>query len=288
VTIGLGRDDITSLLDELNDELRRRGAHADLFLVGGAALALAYDMTRSTRDLDAVFLPTDVVRQAAEVVAERRGLAKDWLNDAVKGFLPGPDPAATRYYEGSSLTVDVASARYLLAMKLFASRVETDADDIAFLYRQLGFTTVDEGLDLLESVYRGRPVDPRVQYLLAEIIETLGAGAVADREEPRDAGAALEMARRRGTETEAARQRMLASARARRAAILAAHRAGMSIRRIAAGLGCSPAVVQDAVRAARADSGDGAAADGTASADHTASREDSVCGDDDPGGGARP
>jgi hypothetical protein len=286
VTVGLGRDDITSLLDELNDELRRRRAHADLFLVGGAALALAYDVTRSTRDLDAVFLPTDVVRQAAEVVAERRGLAKDWLNDAVKGFLPGPDPGATRYYEGSSLTVDVASARYLLAMKLFASRVETDADDIAFLYRQLGFTTVDEGLDLLENVYRGRPVDPRVQYLLAEIVETLGAGQVADQEAPRDAGDALEVARRRGTETEAARQRMLASARARRAAILAAHRAGMSIRRIAAELGCSPAVVQDAVRAARVESDDRSAADEATSPDVTASGDDSVSGDDDGARGA--
>src|SRR5262249_2239315 len=173
MSTGFSREDIAALLDELNDELQRRGAHADLFLVGGAAIAVAYDGARSTRDLDAVFLPTQVVRQAAHAVAERRGLVKDWLNDAVKGFLPGPDPEATRYYESDSLTVDVASARYLLAMKLFASRVEIDADDIAFLYRQVGFTTVDEGLDLVERVYQGRPVDPKVQYLLAEIVDTL-------------------------------------------------------------------------------------------------------------------
>jgi methylmalonyl-CoA mutase cobalamin-binding subunit len=78
MSIGLGRDEIRALLDDLSAELSKRGARADLFLVGGAAIAVAYDSARATRDLDAVFLPTDVVRQAAISVAERRGLAKDW------------------------------------------------------------------------------------------------------------------------------------------------------------------------------------------------------------------
>jgi len=251
MSTGFSRDDINVLLDELNDELRGHGAHADLFLVGGAAIAVAYDRARSTRDLDAVFLPTQVVRQAAQAVAERRGLSSDWLNDAVKGFLPGSDPGATRYYEGDSLTVDVASARYLLAMKLFASRVEIDADDIAFLYRQVGFTTVDEGLDLVDSMYAGRPVDPKVQYLLAEIV-----GALDDELTPRNVSDPLAAAQRHANDAEIARQKMLLSARARRVAILEAHRSGMSIRQIAAELGCSPAVVQNAIRAARAESDD--------------------------------
>jgi hypothetical protein len=257
MSLGLDRDDILSLLDDLNDELRRRGAHGELFLVGGAALALVYDTTRSTRDLDAVFLPTAVVRTAAAAVAERRGLEIDWLNDAVKGFLPGPDPDSTRYYDGDSLTVDVASARYLLAMKLLASRVETDADDIALLYRRLGFTTVEEGLDLLAQAYKGRTLDPKVQYLLAEIVELLDVNELGDDQAseqktlvPADP---LAVARRHADETAAAREQMLVSARARRAAILEAHRRGMSIRRIASELGCSAAVVQEAVRVARAE-----------------------------------
>ena len=90
MSTGLGREDIRELLDDLSQELAARGARAELFLVGGAALAVAYDATRSTRDLDAVFVPSDVVRQAAAAVADREGLAEDWLNDAVKGFLPAP------------------------------------------------------------------------------------------------------------------------------------------------------------------------------------------------------
>ena len=92
MSAGLGREDIRALLDDLSAELAARGARAEVFLVGGAALAVAYDATRATRDLDAVFIPTDIVRQAAAAVAQHRGLTEDWLNDAVKGFLPGPDP----------------------------------------------------------------------------------------------------------------------------------------------------------------------------------------------------
>ncbi|MGF7238328.1 MAG: hypothetical protein ACQSGP_25710 [Frankia sp.] len=58
-------------------------------------------------------------------------------------------------------------------MKLFASRVETDSEDIAFLYRRLGFTTVEEGLDLVQSMYGGRPIDAKVQFLLEEIVGAL-------------------------------------------------------------------------------------------------------------------
>ncbi len=184
MSTGLAREDIHALLDELSNELASRGAKADLFLVRGAAIAVAYDEARSTRDLDAVFLPTTVVRQAASVVAERHGLAEDWLNDAVKGFLPGTDPDAQRYYSSDALTVDVASPRYLLAMKLFASRVENDTEDIMFLYRKLGFTTVEEGLDLVESVYRGRPIAVKVKFLLGEIVAALNEqdedGAASD------------------------------------------------------------------------------------------------------------
>jgi hypothetical protein len=78
-----------------------------------------------------------------------------------------------RYFEAPGLLVDVASAEYLLAMKLFSSRVEADAEDIALLYREVGYHTVEEGLALVERSYPGRPVAAKVQFLLEEIVSSL-------------------------------------------------------------------------------------------------------------------
>jgi hypothetical protein len=55
----LDRDQILRLFEELSEELVRRGTRAEIFLVGGAAMALAYDARRATRDIDAVFQPKD-------------------------------------------------------------------------------------------------------------------------------------------------------------------------------------------------------------------------------------
>lgn len=88
----LGRDEIIALLTDLGEELEGQGLRAELFVVGGAAMALAFSTRRATRDVDAVFEPKLEVYEAAAQVAARQDLPSDWLNDAVKGLLPGPDP----------------------------------------------------------------------------------------------------------------------------------------------------------------------------------------------------
>ena len=86
--IELDRDQLIVLLAELGEELAAAGVRGELFVVGGAAMALAYSARRLTSDVDAVFEPKTVVYDAARVVAERHGLKPDWLNDGVKGLLP--------------------------------------------------------------------------------------------------------------------------------------------------------------------------------------------------------
>jgi hypothetical protein len=95
----LGRNGFFSAFELLDDELGRMGIDADLFIVGGAAMAVAYDARWATTDVDAVFVPSKEVRIAASRVAQERGLEEDWLNDGVKGFLPGEDVEQVGVFE---------------------------------------------------------------------------------------------------------------------------------------------------------------------------------------------
>lgn len=166
----LDREAIIDLLTELGAELAAAGEHADLFLVGGAAMALVYNTRRATRDLDAVFEPKQVVYSAARKVAGRRGLPEDWLNDAVKGFLPGDDPNATLLFEKPGIAVRVASPRYLFAMKAIAARVGRDSDDLQQLYRLAGFDSVEEALDSVSAFYPPHLLPPKTEFLVRELL----------------------------------------------------------------------------------------------------------------------
>jgi hypothetical protein len=115
-----------------------------MFVVGGASMALAYNTRRATRDIDAVFEPKATIYQAATRIAQHHGLDHGWLNDSVKGLLPGPDPAPQEIAELPGLRVSVASPQYSLALKVAAARVDRDADDIRFLVEEMFPTALDD------------------------------------------------------------------------------------------------------------------------------------------------
>jgi hypothetical protein len=178
----LDREGLLRVFKALDQELGRDKTRADVFVVGGAAMAVAFDTRRSTRDVDAIFAPTAEVRAAARRVAERLHLDADWLNDAAKAFVPGDDPNKTNVFEGKYLQVAAASPRFLLAMKLLASRVERDQDDIRELYRLCGFTTAEEGLQVVAAAYPSRIIPPRTRFMLEEMFPAIEHGN--DREGP--------------------------------------------------------------------------------------------------------
>jgi hypothetical protein len=78
----LGRAELERAFTALGDRLARRGVIADLFVVGGAAMALAYDATRVTRDVDALFVPHGIVLEESRAVAEELGLTANVQTDA--------------------------------------------------------------------------------------------------------------------------------------------------------------------------------------------------------------
>lgn len=165
----MDRDEILRALAALGRRLADRGVVGELYVVGGAAIALAFDERRATRDIDAVFEPKLTVYAAAAEVAEELGLPDGWLNDGVKGFLAGPDPWATSVFEIPGLRVQSASAEMLLALKCLAHRLGEDDDDVRLLAGHLGLTDPDEVIELVMQVFGDR-VDPRAELFVREVL----------------------------------------------------------------------------------------------------------------------
>jgi hypothetical protein len=157
-------------LQALGDELTGQGVRGQIFVVGGGAMALAYSTRRVTRDIHAVFEPKSTIYEAAARVAEQLDLPNSWLNDGVKGFLPGENAAARPLPEVEGIEITTASPRYLLAMKLLAMRFGEDDDDIRVLLGLTGIETVDEALDLLAHMYPQRTPPAKTRLFLEEIL----------------------------------------------------------------------------------------------------------------------
>lgn len=166
----LTRAKIVAALRAVGRELDEQGVRGQVFVVGGAAMALAYSTRRVTSDVDAVFEPKTIVYEAAAKVAERLDLPEDWLNDAVKAFMPGPDEQRRPLPEIEGLEVSTASPRYLLAMKLMASRVGEDDEDIDLLLRECGIKDAEQALALLERMYPGRQAPVKARLLVEALL----------------------------------------------------------------------------------------------------------------------
>ncbi len=164
------RDTIEALLKEVGVRLEDRGVQGRLFVVGGAAMALAYGRRRTTQDVDAVFEPKEVIHDVARQIAVERGLHPDWLNDGVKEFLVGTDPDATTHLDEPGLRVEVASPRYLFVLKALAARVDRDTGDLVTLFGLCGFRDVDEALDHVERHAPSALLHPKTEFLLREIL----------------------------------------------------------------------------------------------------------------------
>lgn len=158
----------------LGEHLHRRGVVADVYVVGGAAMVLAYDARRATRDIDAVFQPHGVVVDAAHKVAEELGLPPYWLNDRASIYVSAAeDSQAVRVFDHPGLRVSAASAEHLLAMKALAGRRFADRDDLVTLIGVLRLTTVEQVAEICARVFPDEPLRGRGRLLVEDVLPDL-------------------------------------------------------------------------------------------------------------------
>jgi len=168
--------DIRRLFALLNQELRRTDTQGELFLVGGAVMCLAYAARPSTQDVDALFRPAREIREAAARVALQAGLAPDWLNDSVKGFLSERGEFSL-FLELDHLRVMVAQAEYLLAMKCLALRIGAeshDEDDIRYLLRHLDIGSYEQAVAVIARFYPLERFPQKTLFALGELLPKRG------------------------------------------------------------------------------------------------------------------
>ena len=165
----LGRVELERAFTSLGERLARRGVVADVFVVGGAAMALAYDADRVTRDVDARFLPHDIVLEEARRVADEMGLPPWWLNEQASVYISGKDDLGKRrVFDHPGLRVMAASPQHIFAMKALAARAR-DVDDLRLLAGIIGIESSGHALEICADFYPDEPVSPQSAAVLEEL-----------------------------------------------------------------------------------------------------------------------
>jgi hypothetical protein len=163
---------ITELLTELGRRCAAIGLSVDMFVVGGGAIALAYNGQRATRDIDAIFEPKMRVYEVVRSMADELGLPQDWLNDGVKGLLPDFEDSGRQFTVVSEgICIVVPSPEYLFAMKAVSARIGVDDDDLKLLGARIGITTVDQAYEVVERFYRQERIPAKAWFFMQAIYQ---------------------------------------------------------------------------------------------------------------------
>jgi len=188
----LTREDIIAGLRDLVRELHKRGETAGIRLVGGAALALRYFDRGVTADVDALHIMEghdDVVADVVRLIARKRRWVPDWLNFEVSRIdaLPvwGRSVDWVTLYAGAGVTVEVASAEALLAMKLRAGRRGRDTSDVRKLLGLCQIAHLADAESLYEDFYPGDALPDRSLAMVMSIF-TEGAPSAPETVPPPD------------------------------------------------------------------------------------------------------
>jgi Nucleotidyltransferase of unknown function (DUF6036) len=169
---GLNRETILKAFQEMSDELARRGATGELCLFGGTVMVLAFNARISTKDVDAIFQPAQIIRELARQIAQSHQLPEDWCNDGVKEFVSTKhETISGNLPQFPNLRLTMPAPEYLLAMKCMASRIgatvdEGDVGDIIFLIRHLQLKSASAVMGIVAEYYPSDRIPIKAQYLV--------------------------------------------------------------------------------------------------------------------------
>ena len=172
----LDREAILELLRQLGERLEVQGVQADVYVVGGTAMVLAYDRRRLTRDVDAITADQEVVeRVAREMAIGREDLIPDWFNGRVRPLLPRVvDVDRIEAFTAPGISVSVASPRHMLAMKVRAARDTRDLEDISLLCATLGVSSIAAVLAIADDVWGPGMLREESVFLVTVYLRELG------------------------------------------------------------------------------------------------------------------
>lgn len=177
----LNKGELIALLDELSERLKRKKTRASIYIVGGAAMALAFDRSRTTHDIDGrIDRGHGALIEAVHEIADRTGLPTSWLNDqAVPKMRVARDKRARTVYASEYLTVTGASGEHILGMKLESGRA-FDQKDVNTLVKHLKIQSVEEGTGIHGRLFphscKGRGAQEMMESALKEIDPEAGDG----------------------------------------------------------------------------------------------------------------
>ena len=159
------------LFKKLNSKLKRRNEKGEIGLVGGAVMCLVYNARASTKDVDAIFEPSEIIRKLVTEIAEEEHLPSDWLNDGAKAYIhPGFQREAV--INLSHLLVWAPETKYMLAMKCISARWDTsDRDDVIFLIKYLELSNAKEVFMIIEKYYPKQIVPSKTKFFIEEVFE---------------------------------------------------------------------------------------------------------------------
>ena len=174
----LTREAILRALGSLSDELGRQNVTGEVCLFGGTVMVLAFTARLATKDVDALFQPTPLIRDIAKRIGEEQSLPTDWLNDGVKGFVSARhETTAGNLPQFPHLRLTMPVPEYLLAMKCMAARLggttgeASDVPDIVFLIRHLRLQSAFAVLDIVGQYYPANRIPVKTQYLVEGLFE---------------------------------------------------------------------------------------------------------------------